>query len=439
MKKIVFFGLGAVGSVMARCLYELCQRNGNKKFQFIFIVRDPKKARQYLFKASHILKTAQFLTVKNFNAIFQNPKKYSQQLSQADIFINTAIPEFNELILKLAIKFKVPYTDLASDMYNERTLKTLKFPQQNFHKQLKQSRVFGLINNGISPGVTNFLVGEKFMQMKESSQCLKIKGIHVYLLEHINSDQIVFSWSPKVALEELEQKPRYVENKKLITIEPFSKSQSYQFPHCKESINQYPIYQEEILSFRDSYPKVQTVRVSSGGSEVQLIKNLFQLNLLSKKNIECIKTNMSIEQIVRKVLPSLQSPQKIENMLSSGIIKHAQFAAMVEITIEVKNCTGKTTLMTETAGLSFHQYSKLLGTPYSGATYISYPTGISAAILLFYTHKLWQENKQQLSGILKTEQLPSKMGPKITDEIKREICSYMIDFVSHSHSLVNSQ
>lgn len=62
---------------------------------------------------------------------------------------------------------------------------------------------------------------------------------------------------------------------------------------------------------------------------------------------------------------------------------------------------GKTVEVTETTGLSFHRYAKLLDTPYSGATYISYPTGVG-----------------------------------MVGEVKRELSSYLIDFVTHTHSLI---
>jgi hypothetical protein len=38
-----------------------------------------------------------------------------------------------------------------------------------------------------------------------------------------------------------------------------------------------------------------------------------------------------------------------------------------------------------TVGLSFLRYRELLGTPYAGATYISYPTAVGAAILGWHT------------------------------------------------------
>jgi len=426
-----------VGSVMACCLYELAKRN-NVNIDFLLIVRDIKEAKQYLFRAPEVVKSAEFIEIKDFKELFNDPKQYSKQLKDTDVVINTAIPEFNEPILKLATEISAHYCDLASDMYNEQTLKTLQFPQQRFHKKFQQQNLFGLINLGISPGVTNFLIGEKLAKLQSLPQTV-IRDIHLFLLEQINSQQIVFSWSPKVALEELEEKPRYIQNNKLVTVEPFSDSVAYEFPHSDTRVEEYPIYQEEVLSLHQTFPQASSIRVSGGGSDVELVKNLFQLNLLSKRNIECMEAGMSVEKIVRMVLPGMKSPQKIEQLLKEGVIKSAQFAAMAEITLEIKEDGQKPALMTESIGLSFHRYADLLGTPYSGATYISYPTGVGAAILLFYTHELWQKDKNQLRGILRAEELPPRMDTARVDLIKREMCAYKIDFISHTHSFTKNK
>ncbi|MEM3122395.1 MAG: hypothetical protein QXH60_03060, partial [Candidatus Pacearchaeota archaeon] len=143
---------------------------------------------------------------------------------------------------------------------------------------------------------------------------------------------------------------------------------------------------------------------------------------------------MSVEQIVRMVLPGLQSPKKIESMLKSNIIKSAQFSAMAEISLKIKNSKGKKANIIESTGFSFHKYKQLLGTPYSGATYISYPTGISAAVLLFYTFKSWLKDKEKLRGIIKTEELPFSLENEFIEKIKQKLSSYALDFISHTDS-----
>ena len=253
-------------------------------------------------------------------------------------------------------------------------------------------------------------------------------------MEHIASKKIVFSWSPSVALDELKEKPRYFENKSLKAMDSFTHARSHEFPHFPTRVDQYPINQEEVFSLHQTFPDIYSIRVFTGGSEVELIKNLHQLNLLSEQNVGCQHEDVSIEKIVRMVLPKLQTPEKLEEYLREGVISYAQFAASADISIEAEN-KGMITKTIESVGLSFHRYQDTLNTPYRGATYISYPTGIGAAILAFYTAREWAKENAHIKGVIRAEQLPDFFGEGLTDTVLRELSNNNIDLVSHTHAL----
>lgn len=48
--KIVFFGVGAVCSVIARLLYDLTKKSSNDEIKFLFVVRDIKKLNHIFLK-----------------------------------------------------------------------------------------------------------------------------------------------------------------------------------------------------------------------------------------------------------------------------------------------------------------------------------------------------------------------------------------------------
>lgn len=85
--------------------------------------------------------------------------------------------------------------------------------------------------------------------------------------------------------------------------------------------------------------------------------------------------------------------------------------------------------------MSFHRFRELIGTPYAGATYIGYPTGVGAAVLFFYTYKAWEKEREKFSGILRAEQLPALFGSAKTFQVKRELSYYKIDFSSTEQTL----
>ncbi|MBK6303672.1 MAG: hypothetical protein IPF43_07355 [Arcobacter sp.] len=64
--KIVFFGVGAVCSVMATLLDELSNKSKQKDINFVFVVRTIKQAQDHFFKNSNILNKSDFFGNKAF-------------------------------------------------------------------------------------------------------------------------------------------------------------------------------------------------------------------------------------------------------------------------------------------------------------------------------------------------------------------------------------
>jgi saccharopine dehydrogenase-like NADP-dependent oxidoreductase len=428
--KIVFFGVGAVCSVIARLLYDLTKKSSNDEIKFLFVVRDIKKAKSHFFKNTEVLNNSEFLEIKDFEEVFTNYNNYTKYLEKSTIFINTSIPDYNLFIMKLALNFKTNYADLASDIYNDDVISSLQFEQQNLNKEFEKNSLFALINLGISPGITNFLIGERIYSLSNLPYETKVNKIEINLLEEIQSKQLIFSWSPKVAIEEISYSPLFFKKNNLKKIEPFSKSKTYKFPYFKNFVEVYPVFQEEIISLKQSFKDVEDIRMFVGGNEIELMKNLYQLNLLSNKYCYGYKdSKISINSIIKDVIPKMKSPQIIEDYVKNKVIKYAEFSAIADIYLEISYPqNSKKIKSTESIGISFNKYTNLTKTHYSGSTYISYPTGIGAGILIFYT--LLNQKNNEIKGVLVTEKLPSILGAVTNDIIKRELTSYKINLIN---------
>ncbi|MDN5055664.1 saccharopine dehydrogenase C-terminal domain-containing protein [Aliarcobacter butzleri] len=428
--KIVFFGVGAVCSVIARLLYDLSKKSSNDEIKFLFIVRDIKKAKSHFFKNTEVLNNSEFLEIKNFEEIFTNYNNYTKYLEKSTIFINTSIPDYNLSIMKLALAFKTNYADLASDIYNDNVISSLQFEQQSLNEEFEKNSLFALINLGISPGITNFLIGERIYSLSNLPYETKVSKIEINLLEEIQSKQLIFSWSPKVAIEEISYSPLFFKKNKLKKIEPFSKSKTYKFPYFKNFVELYPVFQEEIISLKQSFKDIENIKMFVGGNEIELMKNLYQLNLLSNKYCYGYKdSEISINSIIKDVIPKMKSPQIIEDYIKNKTIKYAEFCAIADIYLEISYPqNSKKIKNVESIGISFNKYTNLIKTNYSGSTYISYPTGIGAGILIFYT--LLNQIFNDIKGVLVTEKLPSILGPVTNDIIKRELSSYKINLIN---------
>lgn len=427
--KIVIFGVGAVSSVIARVLYELSKKSSTE-IEFLFVVRDTKKAKTHFFKNLELLDDAQFLEVAKFDDIFANPQEYKKDFKKSTIFINASIPSYNISIMKLALLFDANYADLASDIYNDEVMSSLKFEQQTLNEEFDKKSLFSLINLGISPGITNFLIGERIFAFSNLPYQTKVTKIEINLLEEIHSKQLIFSWSPNVAIEEISYRPVFFKKNKLKSVEPFSKSRTYKFPYFKNFVEVYPVFQEELISLKQSFEDVAEIRMFVGGNEIELMKNLYQLNLLSNKYCYGYQdSKISINSIIKDVIPKMKSPEVIEDYVKDKIIKYAEFSAIADISLEISYPDNpKKVKSTESIGVSFNRYTDLLKTPYSGSTYISYPTGIGAGILIFYT--LLNKKHNKIKGVLVSEKLPALLGAMTNDIIKRELTSYKINLMN---------
>lgn len=422
---IVFFGLGAVGSSMLICLAELAERDGIPVRFKVFAI-DPAAAREALYHAERLMRRIEIIGVPSFEPLLALEGSGAEKLAGASLLVNAAIPQFNCPIIELGIRLGAHTLDLASDMYNPETASSLTFAQYAHDAALRDKGVAALINMGISPGITNFLIGERICRISSAHRKhLTIESIDLYLLEDIDADAVIFSWAPAVALDELSQSPLQLRDGRMIVHEPFTDSRNYQFPHEPRTWRQYPLYQEELLSLHRSYPAVEDIGIYTGGSEVELVKALHQLNLLSKETLGA-NPELTIEAVVRAALPGMKKPRRIEDFLRSGVIRRTHFCAAAEIRVSESVRNERQTII-ETVGLSFLRYRELLGTPYAGATYISYPTAVGAAILGWQTLCHVRAEPGSIRGVVTGEDLARLLPQPRIDAVRRDLVAWDID------------
>lgn len=422
---IAFFGLGAVGSSMLICFDELAERDGIP-VRFLVYTIDPAGAQDALYHAEHLLGRVQLVGVPGFDPVFALEEPYAAQLRGVSLLVNAAVPSFNCPIVELAMRIGAHALDLASDMYDGETERTRTFAQYRYDRALADRGMAALINQGISPGITNFLIGEHIHYLRQTGRRdLAIESIDLYLLEDIDADAVIFSWSPMVALDELSQHPWRLARGRMQKLAPFTDARQYGFPHELKPTRQYPLYQEELLSLHRSYPEIPSIGIYTGGSEVELVKALYQLNLLSKQAVAG-QEGLTVEAVVRKVMPGMKKPRRIEEYLRNGVIHRTHFCAAAEIRSSESVRNERQTLV-ETVGLSYLRYQALLDSPYAGATYISYPTAVGAAILAWHTLEHLRAEPGSIRGVVTGEDLAGRLPRARVDAVRRDLAAWDIE------------
>lgn len=422
---IVFFGLGAVGSSMLICFDELAERD-EVAVRFLVYSIETAMARDALFHAESLLDRLDLVEVPGFEAIFAGEPPYLEQMEGAALLVNAATPAFNGPIIELAIRIGAHALDLASDMYDEETERTQTFAQYRYDDALKERGVCAMINFGMSPGITNFLIGEHIHYLRATGRKeLAIESIDLYLLEEIDADTVIFSWAPNIALEELTQQPFQLIDGRMRRRLPFAGARLYEFPHERRPVRQYPLYQEELLSLHRAFPEIPNIGVYTGGSEVELVKALYQLNLLSEETI-AEGSGPTVEEVVKAVLPRMKQPRRIEEYLRDGTIRRAHFCAAAEIRTSESVRNERETLV-ETVGFSYLRYHGLLDTPYAGATYISYPTAVGAAILAWQILEHGREAPASIRGVVSGEDLAALLPRQRIDAVRRDLAAWDVE------------
>ncbi len=123
-----------------------------------------------LYHAEHLLDRIDPIGVAGFDPLFAGEAPYIEQLQGAALLVNAALPSFNLSIIELGIRLGANTLDLASDMYDAETERTLTFAQYRYDAALRERGVAALINFGISPGITNFLIGEHIHHLRATGR-----------------------------------------------------------------------------------------------------------------------------------------------------------------------------------------------------------------------------------------------------------------------------
>src|SRR3989338_6029756 len=135
---ILLIGAGAVASVLTKYLVK--DRCVSK---IVCASKDIKRARQFINKERKI---------KLISLDAARTGKIVKAAKGADLIINASLPDFNENIMRAALRVGANYQDLASRLADLKTVEQLKF-----HSRFRKAKLVGLINAGVAPGITNLL------------------------------------------------------------------------------------------------------------------------------------------------------------------------------------------------------------------------------------------------------------------------------------------
>ena len=382
--KIAILGLGAAGSVIVRFL----QRDKEIE-RIICFVRNAKKAKEFLPDGMRKI------ILKEIDAV-KNKGRFSKEIKGLDLIINAASSRINLEILNACYKAGVNYLDLASQHLHH----PFKIEQFEFVKKFKEKRLKGLICAGIAPGISNLMI------RKLADEFDSIDDIKLRLAENTISQDIISSWSPDLAIEELSEKVPVYRNGRFLSKEPFSEEELCEYPKPFGKMSTTLICQDEQLTI-PLFIKTKNIDAKSGGNDIEIMKLFYRLGFFSEKTKTISGNKIKLKDLLEKILPPTPSPKEMASIIKKGRIQEARFGILVEMQGRKNNreLIKKEWLICP----SIFEIQKKM----PGATYISYPTGLAAYLFAKYLLK------RDFKGIIPPEGLPEKEGLQILKIFKK--------------------
>lgn len=316
----------------------------------------------------------------------------------ADVVVNAALPEFNKIIIASCLAAKTNYLDLASywDLDpSPRAQSPYKVEQLDYDNDFQAIGRVGLINAGVSPGITNLLAAEAVSRLD------KTDSIKIRLIEEMGSDALAFSWSKKMLLDEVNWKPIIYRNGKFIKQENFSNKETFEYPKPFGKKDAYLLSQEEIGTIPNYLP-VAAVDIKTYDNHMSVFQALVKLGLVSEDKIQIKGVSISPFEFLCQFLPDPP------NFNGNPDFANAVFAAVIE-------ASGKKSGRQDRVRLAvvFPKQSQIdrLGL---GGNFISYPTALGTYLLVKEIPQL------KKYGVYPPEAIDASARARILAQLKKQ-------------------
>lgn len=276
------------------------------------------------------------------------------------MIINSSLPDFNLKVMEAALKVGCNYQDMCSYLSDN-----INPEQLTYDRKFEREGLLGLINTGVGPGLTNLLAREGYDELDN------VESIKIRFVEDQKTSEMIFAWSPEVTMDALTSPPLIYRNGKFVLTKPFGDYERYKYPLPFGERNAIIIYGDEVATI-PRYLDVRNVDAKSTGTDVEFSKALYRLGLFNKKPVKINGKSIAPIDLFKKLLPRVPTPREMRRLVDDGVIEDAEFGLVVDAIgyedgkkILVKNYIIFPTL-------------RMIHKKFPGATYISYPTGVTA-------------------------------------------------------------
>ena len=378
---MLIVGAGAVGSVVAR------QLTRERSIELVTCIdRDVRRAKAFLKGSGKKIRFAKG-DVRTLADIVRAGEGSS-------IVINAGLPNLNRVIMGGALRLGAHYQDMCSHLADLKNAEQLEF-----HKDFRAAGLRALFNTGVAPGVTNLLAADLAAQFDE------VDEIRFRLIEDQDATRPIFTWSPTVLFDELMAPPLVYRNRRFRLVEPFSEPERYDFPPPFGPWRVFSIYGDEVATI-PRYLRCRSVDMKSGGADIDFGAALFHSGVLSTKRVTFRGRRLVPFDFFARLASAVPTPEAIMALVRDGVVRNAHLVVSVDVTGTMRQRKKRARITAVYPDL------KEIMRRAPGATYISWPTAISAVA---FTRALMQHDQP---GAIPPEALPAELRARVRRDLE---------------------
>jgi len=393
--KIVIIGAGEQGYVLT---WNLVQHPGVD--EVIIADFDESKARDVASRVGAGRTTPAKVDARDIDAV-------AGLAEGAELIINAVIPEWDEALMKAALKAKTHYQDMATRTQGG-TIDDGFLMQVAMDGDFKAIGRTALIHCGMTPGVTNTLAALGYEELDRCEE-VRLKGGGSF-----KSEVPLQVWSQETYYIDNQTPPLYFDEGEFKRAEPFGGWEYYDFP---VPVGRKPVTfheHEECSTLPRFLPKLgekglKHVEFKLGGEEEALRKAemLVKMGFASPEPVEVKGVAIRPIDLLVKLLPSPASRDVIAEMAAGGRITDEGVYA-----IELFRTSG------EMPGISYFVFPpniQWVNAKLPGANRVSYGTSTPAAIHAEFL----LDGKVAEKGVVPPEALSRNARLAYVEELKK--------------------
>jgi saccharopine dehydrogenase (NAD+, L-lysine-forming) len=316
------------------------------------------------------------------------------------VVVNAGLPTLNRVILAGALRLGAHYQDLCSHLADLKNAEQLRYDGQ-----FRRAGLRALFNTGVAPGLTNLLAADLASRFDE------VDDILFRLIEDQDSTRPIFTWSPTVLFDELVAPPLVYRKRRFRLVEPFSDPEQYPFPAPFGSRQVFTIYGDEIATI-PRYLRCRRADMKSGGADIDFGAALYHAGVLSTRRVTFRGRRLVPFDFFARLAGVVPTPDVTLALVRSGAIRNAHLVVAVEVTGKARGRRRRGRIAAVYPDLK----AILRRSP--GATYISWPTAISAVA---FTRALLRHDEP---GAIPPEALPATLRARVRRDLERQGVSF---------------